>query len=67
MTSDLRTSETMTLDPEYFGDDLIITRATEKDFDEMLEYLNGDFRESDPITSSLNSTREEVEPLWRGN
>ncbi|KAE9549946.1 hypothetical protein FO519_006841 [Halicephalobus sp. NKZ332] len=47
-----------------FGEGLIIKKATQADFQDILDFLNEDFLLNEPLMSSLDGKRHELEPLF---
>jgi GNAT superfamily N-acetyltransferase len=53
------------MDSEQFGDGLIITKATQNDSNDILDFLDSDFVKTEPLTNSLQATPEEMSELLK--
>uniref|UniRef100_A0AC34F800 N-acetyltransferase domain-containing protein n=1 Tax=Panagrolaimus sp. ES5 TaxID=591445 RepID=A0AC34F800_9BILA len=53
------------MDSEDFSESLIIIKATQNDSEEMLDFLNSDFLYNEPLTTSLESKAEDMDPLFK--
>ena len=51
---------------EPFGEGLIIRKATNDDFQDILDFVCDEFMVNEPITDSLNGKRPEMEGLFKG-
>uniref|UniRef100_A0AC34GBX7 N-acetyltransferase domain-containing protein n=1 Tax=Panagrolaimus sp. ES5 TaxID=591445 RepID=A0AC34GBX7_9BILA len=50
---------------EKFDENLTIFRATDKDFDDIYDFLNEDFLYTESLNNSVSGTKEEFEPLFK--
>uniref|UniRef100_A0A914XUD8 N-acetyltransferase domain-containing protein n=1 Tax=Panagrolaimus superbus TaxID=310955 RepID=A0A914XUD8_9BILA len=48
-----------------FGDDVFIKKATQDDFEDLLNFIKMDFCKNEPLTDALEATPEEMGPTFR--
>ena len=51
---------------EPFGEGLIIRKATNNDFEDILDFVCDEFMVNEPITKALNIKRPEMEGVFKG-